>query len=363
MELAELKFLNAFNAIPGVGAATLRGLAQYFGSFEAAWRADLSELVHAAADSQARAALTQHKGTVNPDREMQKLVQEKIWTLADDEAEFPPLLCEIPYPPLILYGYGRKEALAMAPVVGIVGTRRPTAYGLEAAEALAGTLARAGVTIASGLAMGIDAKAHTATLAQNGATVAVLGSGIDPETIFPPENKGLARRIVDSGGAVISEYTPGTPGVKEHFPMRNRIISGLSRGIVVVEARERSGALITARFALEQNREVFAVPGSMFSATSVGANTLIQEGAKAATRAEDILEELGIDTLSAMREHAAQSLDEKEAVLLDLLAEPIGIDAIRAKTKFAAPAILATLSTLELKKLIRNLGGDVFQKT
>ena len=367
MDLGELKFLNAFNAIPGVGAATLREIKTRFGSFQKAWGANDHALQDAASDSQARSALLERKRTIDPNREMQTIVREKIWTITDAEDSFPRLLRQIPYPPLILYGRGEKSVLSQTKLgtnmtLAVVGTRRPTAYGLEATELLVGGLVEAGVVIASGLAMGIDAKAHAATLAHKGTTVAVLGSGADHYSIFPPENRGLAQRIIDSGGALISEYAPGTPAVKEHFPMRNRIISGLSHGTLVVEAREKSGALITARLALEQNREVFVVPGSIFSPTSAGPNKLIQEGAKAVTTAADILEELGINYQAAARENAAQSLDENETVLLKLLAEPLGMDAIKAKTGFPVPAIMASLSMLELKKLVRKLGGDTFQK-
>jgi DNA processing protein len=363
MDLGELKFLNALNAIPGVGAATLRALKNHFGSFQAAWNADEGIFNNLPIDSPERAALQTHKHVINPDREMQKVMRNNIWIITDDETGYPLQLKEIPHAPLILYGRGDKQALAAPHLVAVVGTRRPTPYGIEAAEAITGELASAGVAIASGLASGIDAKAHAATLLGKGTTIAVLGAGVDQSSIFPPENRGLAERIVSSGGAVISEYSPGTPAVKEHFPMRNRIISGLSQGTLVVEAREKSGALITARCALEQNREVFALPGSIFSPTSAGTNKLIQEGAKAVTRSRDILEELGIDYEAAGRENQIRSLNEKEALLLNLLAEPLAMDAIKTKTGLSTPTILASLSMLELKKFVRNVGGNTYQKT
>lgn len=362
MDLGELKFLNAFNAIPGVGAATLRALKDRFGSFAAAWSRDARGYEALGIDAPERAALETGRSAVDPDRAMQRVIQEKIWIITDDAAEYPHLLRQIPYAPLLLYGRGDKSALAAPHTVAVVGTRRPTPYGIEAAEAIAGQIAQSGVTVISGLASGIDAKAHSAALAAKGTTVAVLGSGVNQDSVFPPENRGLSQRIADSGGAVVSEYAPDTPAVKEHFPARNRIISGLSRGTLVVEARERSGALITARFALEHNREVFAVPGSIFSPTSAGTNKLIQDGAKAATGAEDILEELGIDYAAAVRQNTVQSLDERESALLNFLVEPLGVDAIKAKTGFPVPTIMASLSMLELKKLVRNLGGDTFQK-
>lgn len=364
MEEKEILFLNAFNSIPGVGAVTLRALKTHFGSYEAAWRAAESAYSAAHLDPQARAALAERKKLVDPDREMSRVLRWHLWIITEQDAAYPPLLKEIPSPPVLLYGMGEKEALA-PPVCGIavVGTRRPTPYGMEATETIAGELTGAGVGIISGLATGIDTKAHKTAVERGGVTVAVLGSGIDSASLFPPENRALAERIAASSGAVISEYAPAAPAVKEHFPMRNRIIAGLAHGTLVVEAREKSGALITARLALEQNRDVFAVPGSIFSPTSTGPNILIREGAKAVRRATDILEEYGVDAEAAARTRHAQSLTAHESALLDGVADPAGIDALKAKTGLPTATLISTLSLLELKGLIRNLGGDVFQKT
>ncbi len=362
MDLGEIKFLNAFNAIPNVGAATLRALRDHFGSFADAWKANDRGYHINGIDAPARDAIAAHKKSIDPDRLMQKLSRGSIWIIADDDPAFPPLLKEISYAPIMLYGRGDKNILAPNHAIAVVGTRRPTPYGLEAAEHIVEKLVGAGITIVSGLAMGIDAKAHTVTLAHHGITVAVLGCGVDQDTIFPPENRGLAQKIAESGGAVISEYAPETPGVKEHFPMRNRIIAGLSQGTLVVEAREKSGALITSRQALEENRDVFAVPGSIFSPTSVGPNRLIQQGAKAITDGADILDELGIDGLNAMRHHATLTLTDEETSLLNLLEEPASIDALRLKTGFATGALLSVLSVLELKGMVRSNDGDNYQK-
>jgi len=364
MDIEEIKFLNAFNAIPNVGAVTLRALRDHFGSFANAWRAGANACERFGVDAPARDAIAAHQKIVDPDRAMQKLARGNIWIITEDDPAFPPLLKEISYPPIMLYGRGDKNILASNPhhAIAVVGTRRPTPYGLEAAEHLVEKLVGAGITIVSGLATGIDAKAHAVTLAHKGITIAVLGCGVDQDTIFPPENRGLAQKIAESGGAVISEYAPETPAVKEHFPMRNRIIAGLAQGTLVVEAREKSGALITSRMALEENRDVFAVPGSIFSPTSVGPNRLIQQGAKAVTDGADILEELGIDGLSAMRHHAALALTGEETSVLNLLEEPASIDALRQKTGFATGTLLSMLSVLELKGIIRSSDGDNYQK-
>lgn len=360
--MQELKFLNALNSVPGIGVVSLRALKDHFGSYEAAWRAEESALKASSLDDRAVQALLWKRPSLNPDREMNKLVQAQISLITENEEYFPPQLKEISNPPLALYARGNLKKLRETRLMGVVGTRRPTAYGSEAAEALVKDLVRAGVTTVSGLATGIDAQVHRATLDMKGTTLAILGSGVDENSIFPPENRGLANRIAEQDGVVLSEYAPGTPAMKEHFPARNRIISGLSLGVLVVEARERSGALITARFALEQNREVFAVPGSIFSATSQGPNRLIQEGAKLVISAKDILEELGIEYTMENEERMLADLNETESSLYQLLEEPLTVDTLKEKTGFPTAVIVASLSLLELKGMIRTLGPDIYQR-
>jgi len=356
----DIKFFNAFNSIPGVGPATLRLLKFRFGIFREAWFASEPALQEAGVETQPLQAILWKRPSLNPDQLMQKLISENIWILDCENPHFPSYLKEITNAPLAIYGRGKLEN--KFPALAVVGTRRPTHYGLEACENIVNTLALAGVAIVSGLATGIDGRAHETALDAKGYTVAVLGSGVDRNSIFPSEHVGLARRIADAGGAVISEYAPETPATKEHFPARNRIISGLSRGVLVIEAREKSGALITARFALEQNRDVFAVPGSIFSPTSQGPNRLIQEGAKLIRNAEDILEELGIEYNKITRERALENMNENEMKILALLEEPLTVDAIKDKSVIATPVIIATLSMLELKGLVKNLGQGAYQK-
>lgn len=362
MDVGEIKFLNAFNTIPGVGAATLRALRDHFGSFADAWRAGSSACARFGTDAPARDAIAAHYRTIDPDRAMQKLTRDDIWIITDDDPAFPPRLAEINYPPIMLYGRGDKSILNSLHAIAVVGTRRPTPYGLEATESIVSKLVRAGITIVSGLASGIDTKAHAVTLAHKGVTLAVLGCGVDQNTIFPPENRALAGKIAAGEGAVISEYAPEAPAVKEHFPMRNRIIAGLTTGTLVVEAREKSGALITARYALEENRDVFAVPGSIFSPTSAGPNRLIQQGARAVTDAADIMEDMGIDSADAMRHHAVPTLTGEELSVLALLEESMSIDTLRQKTGLATGALLSVLSVLELKSMVRSSDGDTYQK-
>lgn len=360
--LNEIKYANAFNSVPGVGLATLRSLKKKFGSFEVAWHTHTPEL-ESHVSPRAYQAICWKKPSLHPDREMEKMIKGGIWLITEENEEYPLLLREIPFPPLLLYGKGNLKKLKNEGVaVGVVGTRRPTSYGLEACERITRELAVSGVTIVSGLATGIDARAHETALSERGSTISVIGSGLDDNSFFPAENRGLARRICDSGNVVISEYAPGTPARKEHFPQRNRIISGLSRGILVIEAREKSGALITARFALEQNREVFSVPGSIFSATSKGPHALIQEGAKLVRSAEDILTELGISRESQNRQSPGENLGEDDQRIFALLEEPVSIDMIKEKTGLDTSVIITSLSKLELEGTVANLGQDVYQK-
>ncbi len=363
MDPHEIKFLNALNSVRGVGTGTLRLLKNRFETYENAWRASESDLRACGVPAPAAEAIARQRPLLNPDRELERVVRANVWIITDGDPHYPRHLAEIPQPPLALYGKGERGALektATGPSVAVVGTRRPTAYGLEMTERLVARLVDAGVAIVSGLAVGIDTRAHRTALEAGGKTIAVLGSGIDRESLFPPENAGLAERIAESGGVVVSEYPPGTPALKEHFPQRNRIISGLSAGVLVVEAREKSGALITARLALEQNRDVFAVPGSIISATSAGPNLLIQQGAKLVLAAADVLQELGIEEATAPPSASAGS--PAEAELLTLLEEPLSVDFIREQTGWKTSAVLASLSLLELKGLVKKMGTDVYQR-
>lgn len=356
----DTKYLHAFALIPSVTGKTLRALAGYFPSFEDAWRADEGMLKNAGLDEKAITAISWKRPSLDPDREMETLVRKSIWLIRETDSDYPLLLAQIPNPPFVLYGTGRFSTSESELPFGVVGARKPTSYGIQAAEMITEALSRAGATIVSGLALGIDAIAHRTAVEANGTTIAVLGSGLDDESLYPPSNRGLARRITESGGAVISEYPPGTPALKEHFPARNRIISGMSKGVLVVEAQEKSGALITARFALEQNRDVFAVPGSIFSLSSKGANALIQEGAKLVSCGEDILKEYGIEyTTNTV---SAEPLSETEEQILDILGEPRSIDDIKSITGLDTPSIIASVSLLEMKGRVRATEGERYER-
>ena len=360
MDSTELIFLNALNGIPGVGIATLRLLKSRMGSFERAWRDDISSLTFGAFQKPIQQIINA-RASLNLEQEFKKLERHGIWMIAEDDPCFPPQLREIPHAPLFLYGKGEPFD-ANRVHVGIVGTRRPTAYGKEVAATIGADLARHGLTIVSGLAVGIDTIAHEAALAANSPTIAVIGSGLDESSIFPRQNILLSRRIIISGGTMISEYAPGTPPIKEHFPLRNRIIAGLSRGVCVIEARERSGALITAQCALEQNRDVFAVPGSIFSPTSAGANLLIQQGAKLIFRAQDICEEWNIKPIVSLNAISNANLDNDAKIMIQLLEQELTVDELQEKTKLNTPLLMSLLTLLELKGYIKSRGNNAYQK-
>ncbi len=360
---SDLTYLHAFNLINGVGAASLRALRERFGSYEHAWRVGADEIRQCGLRQPAPNAIIAGRPLIDPQKEYEKVLRAGVWMIADTDPDYPPLLKEIPNPPTALYGKGAllgEQCLDNNISIGIVGTRRTTAYGLQAAEGIVRDLVSAGMIITSGLALGIDTKAHQTALDSEGTTIAVVGSGLDNSVLFPHENRKLMHRIVDSGGTILSEYPPFTKARREYFPMRNRILSGISRGIVVIEAREKSGALITARCALEQNREVFAVPGSIFSPTSHGPNVLIREGAKLTMSAQDILDEFGIVYQDEARRHA--DVTEVEESLLTLLEEAHSVDEIKQKLEMQTAEIIATLSLLELKGLVRTMGVDIYQK-
>lgn len=278
-----------------------------------------------------------------------------ITVLTWEDEGYPHRLKEIGQSPPVLYVRGEllpEDEWAIA----IVGTRRVTHYGRQVAEEVAAAMAHNGITVVSGLARGVDAVAHQGALNAGGRTIAVLGNGVD--RIYPPEHRRLAERIIDCG-ALISDYAPGTPPEGINFPPRNRIISGLSLGVVVVEAGERSGALITSGFAAEQGREVFAVPGNITAPQSKGANRLIQQGAHPLLSPQDVLETLNLTQISEHR--AARSVlpaDATEALLLEMMSqEPIHVDEIHNKTEMPIEKVSSTLALMELKGMVRQVGG------
>lgn len=284
-----------------------------------------------------------------------------IQTLTQNHESYPKFLREIHSAPKTLYMRGDISYLDEMPCVAVVGTRRCTSYGKHATISLVRDLARAGVCIVSGLALGIDGWAHETALEENARTIAVLGSGIDDKSVYPRAHVSLAQKILQQGGAVMSEYEIGAQTYPSNFPARNRIVAGLSRVTLVVEAPMESGALITARFALEQNRDVGAVPGPIFSKESEGSNTLISQGARCVRSADDILEMLGIQKQEVAHSHVFDS--EEEGAIYAILhesSEPLSLDKIIEKSTLPSAQVVSVLTTLQLSNKITNIGGQRF---
>jgi DNA processing protein len=327
----------------------------FLGSPDAAWKASPAQLAAAGLDRRAIDSLISTRARVQIEAEMEKLQRLRVRVLTQQDGDYPQLLQHIADPPPVLYLRG-ELCPEDDPSVAIVGTRRPTVYGRQAAELFARGLAQHGVTVVSGLARGVDTYAHQAALEGGGRTIAVLGSGLD--IIYPAENRRLAAEVSERG-ALVSEFPLGTQPDGMNFPRRNRIISGLSAACLVVEAGDTSGALITAEFALEQGRDVFAVPGNIFSPASRGPNRLITDGAKPACRVEDILEELEIETAVVQREarEAIPKSESEVAILRCLGHEPVHIDEIRRTVCLPMSVVSSALTMLELKGLVRQAGG------
>ena len=290
------KYFNAFNLIEGIGPITFKKILNHFNHLSNAWSSNINEFNQIGLNKSVIEQIKIKRPKINPDWEMEKLLRENIDLITIQDKNYPKLLKEIYAPPALLYIKGNLEPNDKISI-GIVGTRNPSSYGNQITPLITKDLSNFGLTIISGLAKGIDTLAHQATLNANGRTIAVLGTGIDKKSIYPAINIQLAEEITHKG-ALISEFPIGTQPAAQNFPQRNRIISGLSLGVLVIEASEKSGSLITARNALEQNRDVFAIPGNVFSINSLGPNKLIKMGAKLVSQANDIIEELNLSTLT-----------------------------------------------------------------
>src|SRR5215216_279856 len=353
--MIDKRYWIGFNLIKGIGAVRMQALMRYFGNLEVAWKAPPIELARAGLGLKVIERIVQARQSVDLEMIWAKIEAQGIKILTWEDETYPQRLKEIDQPPPVLYirgDYLPDDLFAVA----IVGTRRVTAYGRQITEELAAYLAAHGITVISGLARGVDAVAHQTALKAGGRTIGVLGSGVDK--IYPPEHRGLAEKMMGSG-AILSDYAPGTPPDASNFPPRNRIISGLSLAVVVIEAGETSGALITAEFAAEQGREIFAVPGSILAPQSKGTNKLIQKGAQPLLSIDDLMQALN---LTRMGEHkAARKIipaDETEARVLNILGvEPLHVDEIRNQTELPIEKVTATLALMELKGMVRQVGG------
>lgn len=355
----------AFLALAGIGSRRLFRLQAHFASLAHAWEAPYRELERSATLGPAalaalEAARRAPESLQEARRSAEALERKGIAMVLGHDPAYPPLLREIADPPGVLFVRGRLPTAAA--MVALVGTRGATAYGLRTARRLASELAARGVLVVSGLALGIDAAAHAGALS-TGLTVAVLGSGLDH--VGPARNRKLAAEIVANGGGLVSEYLPATPAAAGQFPARNRIVSGMCHATVVVEAPARSGALITADLALEQGREVMAVPGAIDQVQSAGTLTLIAQGAKLVARVEDVLAELPTWAESgAARGTPAKSMaglpPEERQVLAALARGPLHVDAVAAASGLSAAVVTGLLMVLELKAFVVQLPGNLY---
>ncbi|MEO1290278.1 MAG: DNA-processing protein DprA, partial [Chloroflexota bacterium] len=357
------KYWLGLSLVKQLGSVRIQNLISQFGTAENVWKASKRDLEQVNLPKRALASLLECQKTMDLDAELSRLnkIGAHLVTLAD--SAYPTNLRTIVDPPVVLYVRGTlipNDALSL----GIVGTRRATRYGKDASEKLSHWLASQQVTIVSGMALGIDQYAHMGAIKARGRTIAVLGSGID--ILYPRENTALAHDIMENG-AVISEFPLGTPPTGRNFPRRNRLLSGLSLGVLVVEAPLNSGALITAESALEQGRDVFAVPSGIFNKMGQGTNKIIQEGAKLVMDGRDVLDELNISyTNHVVKQKTtviAPSNSTEETVLTTLDTDPIHIDEIVRQTGLATHTVSSTLAILELKGLAQMVGGMQYCRT
>jgi DNA processing protein len=351
----DIKYWVGFSFIPGIGRVRLSQMEGYFGNLENAWKAAPAELKQARLDSSVVNAISTWRPKISLEAEMEKLERYGVKVLIYSDSGYPSRLKEIyDYPPIL---YVRGSLLPEDEwCLAVVGTRRATVYGRQVTEEIVADLARSRITIVSGLAKGIDSVAHRSALEAGGRSIAVFACGLD--MVYPSENTDLARRVMQQG-ALVSEYPLGTRPKPDNFPRRNRIMSGISLGVLVIEAGETSGALITANMALEQNREVLAVPGSILSPASRGTNHLIQEGAKLVRSYRDILEELNLTAVAQqieMKEIIPES-DTEALLLKQLSGEPTHIDEVCRSSGLPVSTVSSTLAIMELKGLVRAVGA------
>lgn len=350
-----VKYWIGFNLVKGIGPVRLQSLIDIFGDVKSAWQAQPAQLKSAGLSERLVQRLVNVRQNTDLEHMLEEIRKEGIHILTWADERYPDSLRDIPQSPPVLYMTGNLLDVDRGGVA-IVGTRRYTSYGRQVAEEVAGFLAHRGITVISGLARGIDGISHRAALDAGGRTIAVLGSGVD--RIYPPEHRKLAQDIVSSG-AVLSDYPLGTPPEGGNFPPRNRIISGLSRAIIVVEAGQRSGALITAKYAGDQGREVFAVPGNIYAPQSKGTNILIKEGAHPLLQVQDVMEVLRLAGMPgpapARRELPSNTAEAEIFRVLDL--EPLHVDEICSRVKLPVEKVTSTLAVMEIKGLVRKVAG------
>ncbi len=356
--MSERQFWIGLNLVQGIGPVRVRQLLEHFGALSEAWRASPEALQKAGLDRRALRSLVETQRRVDLEAEVARLDKLGIGVLTWEDEDYPALLAQlrpIDQAPPVLYVRG-SLAETDEWAIAVVGTRAVTPYGRQVTHQLVGDLAANGLTVVSGLARGVDAEAHQAALEAGGRTIAVLACGMDD--IYPPEHRTLAARIVRQG-ALISPFPLGTRPLAANFSARNRVLSGLTRGVLVTEAGEQSGALMTAGYALEQGREVFAVPGNITAQGSAGTNRLIQDGAHPVLNVQDVLDVLKLEQVAQFanaRETLPAMSDIERAVVTKLSADPVHIDELTQRCGLSVASVSSALVTLELKGMVRQVG-------
>lgn len=347
------KYLASFGAFKKINSDIWHKIVGYFPNLEIAWNASENDYIKAGLKDKQAKELRDHIKTFDNEKYINLLNKNNVNIISIMDPEYPKLLKEIHTPPFIIYIKGKLD-IKDEGAIAIVGSRKATDYGRRVTNELAGELASAGITIISGLALGLDTQAHTAALKKGGRTIAVLANGLD--MIYPTSNTNLANEIINNG-AIISEQPLGMPALKPNFPARNRIISGLSQGVIITEAGDKSGTLHTANFALEQNRQVYAVPGPIYNPLAHGPNTLIKLGAKLVTSSSDILEDFGIEKELIISK--PENSDEK--LIFDLLINgEKHIDEITNISKRSSQEISRIISLMEINGKLIHLGGMIY---
>ncbi len=362
--LEKHKYLIALHSFLKFGPVSLAKLLKVFPSAQAAWQASIKEIEQAGINPKIAQEFISFRKQIDPEAILEKLLQENIDIVTWKDKNYPALLKQINDPPPLLFYRGHLDKNLDQYALAVVGSRKYTAYGRAMTEKIVYELASRGLVIVSGLALGIDALAHAQALAADGRTIAVLGSGLDKASIYPVANRRLAEQIVEAGGAVISEFPLFTPPLKHHFPQRNRLIAGLSRGTLVIEAGEKSGSLITAQLSLDYNREVFAVPGNATSPASAGANWLLKQGAGVVTKAADILKALDLENINNyIKTKSILPQTAEEEKIYNLLADRnLHINELIRLSGLPTKTVASTLSVMEIKGMVKHLGGMEYMR-
>lgn len=353
-----LKSLISISHFKKIGPIRLATLRKTYSNWEEIYKANYRDLIKAGLSENLAYELDDYRQKFNIDNELKKYEQENIKFCTIDDCNYPKLLKEIHDPPPILYCKGNIDCLNNHSLA-VVGSRKFTGYGRQICEDIVFNLAKNKLVIVSGLALGIDALAHFSALNAKGITVGVLGSGVNESSIYPVTNRKLANKIINNKGAIVSEFPFGTIAFRQNFPQRNRVIAGLTKGTLVVEADIKSGSLITANFANDSGRDIFAVPGNIFASTARGTNKLINDGAKLVTCAEDILNELDIPDIKLNIENVKiipENNNEKD-ILTSITKTPIHINEIIQRSKLDTCTINSTLIIMEMKGMIKNTGN------